>query len=127
MTVSPSAQPHQSSTTQDVATSQPPDVGNASYGWFIAGVATWFTAIGMQGVLFSWLVVGVLHAQAEWVGIAQSATMLPAVVLMLLGGAVADRHDRRNLLIGFHLIAFLLSTSLVVLVASETLSLPLLL
>jgi MFS family permease len=83
--------------------------------------------MGMQGVLFSWLVVGVLHAQAKWVGIAQSATMLPSVVLLLLGGAVADRHDRRNLLIGLHFIATLLSVSLVVLVMSETLSLPLLL
>jgi MFS family permease len=53
--------------------------------------------------------------------------MLPSVALLLLGGAVADRYDRRSLLIGLHLIAAVLSASLVVLVVSETLSLPLLL
>ena len=101
--------------------------GDNSYQWFITGAATWFTAIGMQNVLFSWLVVGELHANAEWVGIAQSATMLPSVVLILIGGAVADRHDRRSLLIGLHLIAALLSAGLTALVASGQLTLPLLL
>jgi MFS family permease len=81
----------------------------------------------MQSVLFSWLVVGVLHAKAEWVGIAQSAMLLPSLVLILLGGAVADRHDRRTLLIALHLIATLLSASLVAAVASGKLSLSVLL
>ena len=98
--------------------------GADSYQWFIAGVATWFTAVGMQSVLFSWLVVGELHVEAEWVGVAQSATMLPAVLLILIGGAVADRHDRRSLLIGLHLLAALLSAGLVALVASAKLTLP---
>jgi MFS family permease len=52
--------------------------------------------------------------------------MLPSVVLLFLGGAVADRHDRRNLLMGLHLIATLLSLSLVLVVATDRLSLPLL-
>ena len=95
-----------------------------AYGWFITGVATWFTAMGMQGVLFSWLVVGVLHAPAEWVGISQSAMMLPSGVLLFFGGAVADRRDRRKLLMGLHLIATLLSVSLVIVVAYDFLSLP---
>jgi len=99
----------------------------ASYGWFIASVSAWFTAIGMQNVLFSWLVVGVLHAEAKWVGIAQSALMLPSVVFLLLGGAIADRYDRRNLLIVLHLLATLLSASLVFVVASDKLSLLVLL
>jgi MFS family permease len=83
--------------------------------------------MGMQSVLFSWLVVGELHAKAEWVGIAQSATMLPSVLLILIGGAVADRHDRRLLLIGLHLLAALLSAGLVAIVASAKLTLTLLL
>src|SRR5262245_38205211 len=45
--------------------------------WFVAGLATWFGAWGMQTVLFSWLVVGELHASAEWVSVAQTASMLP--------------------------------------------------
>jgi MFS family permease len=81
----------------------------------------------MQGVLFSWLVVGELRAKAEWVGIAQSALMLPSVLFLLLGGAVADRYDRRILLIMLHLVAAVSSASLVIVVASGTLSLPVLL
>lgn len=101
--------------------------GDNSYQWFITGVATWFTAVGMQSVLFSWLVVGELRVQAEWVGVAQSMMMLPAVLLILVGGAVADRHDRRSLLIGLHLLAAFCSVGLVVLVASAQLTLALLL
>ena len=97
-----------------------------AYTWFISGVGSWFTALGMQGVLFSWLVVGVLHAEAEWVGIAQSALMLPSILLVLIGGMVADRSDGRSLLIGLHVVASVLSACLVVIVANEWLSMPLL-
>jgi MFS family permease len=98
----------------------------ASYAWFVTSVATWFTAAGMQGVLFSWLVVGVLHAPAEWVGITQSTLMLPSVLLLFVGGAVADHHDRRTLLIGLHCLATLLSLGLAAVVAMDRLSLPML-
>jgi MFS family permease len=112
--------------SQDESLSTSASKQAASYNWFITGVATWFIAAGMQGVLFSWLVVGVLQASAEWVGITQSAMMLPSVVLLFVGGAVADRHDRRNLLIGLHLSATVLSVSLFLIVMSDSLSLPLL-
>lgn len=123
----PSPNPGQLQVAPEYAASQEHSRGAAAYGWFIAGVSSWFTAVGMQSVLFSWLVVGVLQAKAEWVGIAQSAMMLPSLVLILLGGAVADRHDRRTLLIILHLIATLFSASLVASVASGKLSLSILL
>jgi MFS family permease len=41
------------------------------------------------------------------VGIAQMAMMAPAIVFMLLGGAVADRADCRRLLLRYHLLAAL--------------------
>jgi MFS family permease len=77
----------------------------------------------MQGVLFSWLVVGELQAEARWVGVAQSASMIPNLLLILLGGAVADRVDRRRLLIRLHAVAALLSASLLLVVWSGALSL----
>jgi MFS family permease len=94
--------------------------------WYVAGVATWFGAFGMQQVLFSWLVVGELHAEARWVGVAQSASMIPSFLLILLGGALADRLDRRGLLIRLHLIATALALGLVAVVAGGALSLGLL-
>jgi MFS family permease len=94
--------------------------------WYVAGVATWFGAFGMQQVLFSWLVVGELNAEARWVGVAQSASMIPSFLLILLGGALADRHDRRALLIRLHLVATVLALGLVAVVANGALSLGLL-
>jgi len=123
----PSPNPSQVQVTRDHTAPPERGRGAASYGWFMAGVSSWFTAVGMQSVLFSWLVVGELHAEAKWVGIAQSAMMLPSLLFILLGGAVADRHDRRTLLIVLHLIATLLSASLVTAVTSGRLSLSVLL
>jgi len=94
--------------------------------WYVAGVGTWFGAFGLQQVLFSWLVVGELHAEARWVGVAQSASMVPTFLLILVGGALADRVDRRRHLIRLHLFASALALGLTALVASGKLSLPLL-
>jgi MFS family permease len=102
----------------------PPPTGG--YGWYVAGVSSWFGAFGMQQVLFAWLVVGVLDAPARWVGIAQSASMIPNFLLILLGGAVADRSDRRGLLIRLHLLAAVLALGLMTIVARDAISLPLL-
>jgi predicted MFS family arabinose efflux permease len=97
-----------------------------AYPWFVAGVASWFGAWGLQQVMFSWLVVGVLEAPAEWVGVTQTSSMLPAIFLLLLGGAVADRLDPRRLLIGLHLLAVLPVMVLAALVAAERLNIALL-
>jgi MFS family permease len=93
------------------------------FSWYVAGVATWFGAFGMQQVLFAWLVVGELRAEARWVGVAQSASMVPSFLLILLGGAVSDRRDRRALLIRLHLLATALALGLVAAVAGGALSL----
>lgn len=59
----------------------------------------------MQAVVFSWLVVWELGLEAAWVGVAQTASMLPGFALLLLGGASADRYDPRRLLMLLHLLA----------------------
>ncbi len=92
------------------------------YGWFIAGAAAWFMAWGMQNVLFSWLVVGELHADAHWVGTTQTCMMLPGLVLLLFGGATADRHDRRRLLLRVHVLAAVLALALASIVGAGGLS-----
>jgi MFS family permease len=80
----------------------------------------------MQSVLFSWLVVGVLQLEARWVGITQSATMIPSVLLVMLGGVVADRRDRRNLLVALHAVACATGAILALVVAQGWLTLPIL-
>jgi MFS family permease len=77
----------------------------------------------MQSVIFSWLVVWDLQVSAEWVGVAQTTAMLPSLALLLLGGATADRHDPRRLLILLHALAALPPTLLAAAVATGRLSL----
>jgi MFS family permease len=59
----------------------------------------------MQTVLFSWLVVGEAQASPQWVGVLQTSTMLPTIVLLLMGGVTADRYDPRGLLMRLYVIA----------------------
>ncbi len=54
---------------------------------------------GVQGVLFPWLVAVYLHESPERVGLAQMASQLPMLLLILWGGLVGDRVDQRRFLI----------------------------
>ena len=76
-----------------------------AYRHFTFGTGLWFGGWGMLQVLFSWLVVGELQAREELVGIAQMALMFPALFFLLIGGAIADRVDRRRLLVCLQLAA----------------------
>jgi len=74
-------------------------------------------------VVFSWLIVGELKAGGQWLGLAQTSTMLPALFLVLFGGAAADRVDPRRLIAGVHTLAALPVLALAATVASGRLSL----
>ena len=67
--------------------------------------SAWFVSMGLQGVIFPYLLVDRLGLGAELVGIAQALIALPTFILMLPGGALADRFDGRSILIVTHLIA----------------------
>jgi MFS family permease len=86
---------------------QQPDAGpgklGAAFGWFLASSASWFTCWGMQQVLFAWLVVEVLEEDPTWVGTAQMVQLLPSLLFLLLGGALADHLERRSTLAVTHL------------------------
>jgi MFS family permease len=103
-----------------------PGLGSA-YGWFLASAATWFGSWGMQQVMFSWLIVEVLQEDPAWVGTAQMVQMLPSVLFLLLGGALADHLERRNTLVMTHLAASLAAAALVVMVLRDRLSFEVLL
>ena len=93
-----------------------------AYGWFVAGVGSWFGAWGMQHVLFSWLVVGELRENPASVGLAQMFQMLPALGLMLFGGAIGDRLDRRRILLAAHAAAALAALAMSHIVANGQLT-----
>ena len=74
---------------------------------YLGGQASWFISLGIQFVIFPYLVAQVLQESAARVGIAQMSLMAPALFFMLLGGTVADHGDARRILIRVHLIATL--------------------
>ena len=94
---------------------------------FMLGVGSWFASFGLHGVLFSTLLVVELRESELRVGLAQSAIMIPAVVLMLAGGIAADHGNRRRMLIGLHAAASTLAATLALALAAGLLSYPLLL
>jgi MFS family permease len=64
------------------------------FGAFTSTVGTW-----MQKVAQSWLVFD-LTKSSFYLGLDDFLGQLPILLLTLLGGVIADRHDRRRLLLG---------------------------
>ena len=74
-------------------------VVNTPLRWYLAGTACYLLPGGIQGVLFPWLVAVTLQESPERVGLAQMASQLPMLLLILWGGLVGDRVDQRRFLI----------------------------
>lgn len=67
--------------------------------WYLTGFCPYFAAIGIQSVLYPWVLTQVLHESAARVGVAQMLTTLPMLLLVLFGGAIADRRELRTHLV----------------------------
>ncbi len=74
-------------------------------GWYMVGIGSWYGGAGAQATLYPWLVAVPLAADASRMGVAQMVSMLPSLLLMLIGGAFADRHDGRKVLVALHALA----------------------
>lgn len=66
--------------------------------FYLAAVALAAFATGAQLVVLPWLAVNELQLPANQVGWVQSAVLFPSLLLMLLGGAVADQRQTPALL-----------------------------
>ena len=94
------------------------------YAHFLGALASWFGAWGVNQVLFQWLVTEWLASPPALVGTAQMALMLPSLLFLLVGGAVADRLDPRRLLVAIHAATGLAALGLWLLVLTDALSYP---
>lgn len=71
-------------------TAQPPA---RRFHWYLSGVGAGSAAMGLQVVVFPWILVGLLNEAPDRVGLAQTAVLIPSLLLILLGGAISDnRH-----------------------------------
>lgn len=82
------------------------DASPTGFSSYLFTQGAWFLAFGLQMVLFPYLVRVVLQEDEIRFGLAQMSMQAPTVLLILLGGFVADRTDiRRTVLLGCGLCA----------------------
>lgn len=79
----------------------------SSFQCYLGGLGSSAVAMGLQVVIFPWLVVGVLHESADRVGLAQMAVMLPNLLLILWGGALSDNRHLGSYLFRLYLMYLL--------------------
>jgi MFS family permease len=68
---------------------------------------SWFTAFGLQMVLFPYLITNRLGLGGIELGLANMALSAPSVLFLLLGGVLAERASGKPLLMLLHLLAAL--------------------
>lgn len=83
------------------------------FGAFTSTVGTW-----MQKVAQSWLIFE-LTRSSFYLGLDDFLGQLPILLLTLVGGVVADRHDRRHLLIGSQYVQMATAFTLAALVLAD--------
>ena len=88
----------------DQGKNPPPASTPSAFPVYLAGLGAWFVPLGIQMVLFPWLVAVVLRMDAFAVGVAQAAVMAPSLLFLPLGGLVADRGNPRRLLLRYHVL-----------------------
>jgi MFS family permease len=99
-------------------------------GHFLSNVGTW-----MQNVAQGWLVLELAdkaslpllrgHGGAFWLGVVGFAASSPMLVFTLLGGVIADRVDRRQLMVQTQTAMMLSALAMAVLTFLDVISLPL--
>jgi MFS family permease len=81
------------------------------FGAFASTVGTW-----MQKVAQSWLVLDLTNSSRFYLGLDDFLGQLPILLFTLLGGVIADRHNRKRLLIGSQFIQMATAFTLAALV-----------
>ena len=91
--------------------------------YYSLATGTWFAAHGVQTVLFAWLVAMVLNETPQMVGVAQMAMLAPAMLLMLVGGGIADAFGGRRVAMIAQSFAVLPGLGLLAVLAADVLDL----
>ncbi|MCZ6887393.1 MAG: MFS transporter [Gammaproteobacteria bacterium] len=78
---------------------------NRGLRWYLASSCAFLVPGGIQQVLFPWLIAVYLMESADRLGLAQMASALPSLLLILFGGVIGDRYDQRRILMVIHVLA----------------------
>jgi MFS family permease len=77
------------------------------FGSLVSGIGTRFTSIAMV-----WQVKDLTHGNAGKLALIGLCYAVPLLVLSTFGGAIADQHDRRTILVASNLVGILTSATL---------------
>lgn len=94
-----------------------------NYRLFAAGQITKLIGVWMQFIAQDWLVLELSGDSAYALGMVTALQFAPIVLLTLYGGKLADRHDKRRMLMVANVIFSLLAIGLGVLVVTDTVTL----
>ena len=83
---------------------------------------SWFTAFGLQMVLFPYLITNRLGLNGTELGLANMALSAPSVIFLLIGGVIAERASGKYLLTLLHLMAAVPAAILAIIVATGNLA-----
>jgi MFS family permease len=90
--------------------------------YYFLGTGSWFFSHGIHSVTFAWLVTIVLRESPDMVGIAQMTFLLPALLLMLVAGSLADQYGGRPIAIIGQLVAVASIVLLITCIVLDTFS-----
>src|SRR5437868_15180761 len=85
------------------------------------------SGLWMQAVAGSWIVLRLTDSSTFALSINNFAVQLPALLLMLYGGLVADRHSRRQIMVVTQILLMVLAVLVGTLVATDVITFWLLL
>ena len=88
----------------------------------VGSITSWITYF-VQNITFSWVAWDVTHS-TTWLAIVSAATTVTTILLLPLGGVLADRHDRFRILMGAYALDWAKSAVLAALALTGQLSLP---
>lgn len=89
---------------------------------YMAVVSAWFASFGLQTTLFPGVINFTLAESPARLGLAQAALTAPMLFLLPLTGVLAERADRRTLLLVFHCVASVSAAALAALLFAGRLS-----
>jgi MFS family permease len=88
---------------------------NVNYRTYLLGQGISLVGTFMQQMALQWFIWDITH-DTRWVGIVAAVTFAPAFFLMPFTGAIADRVDRRKLLITTQFVEMVLALTLSLLI-----------
>ena len=93
-----------------------------SFKYYLCAIGTTNLATGLHGVLYPWLVIGVLEGSPSQLGFAQMALLIPNLLFILPAGVISDRWHQASWLSLLYLLYLIPLIALISAVSSDQLN-----